>query len=180
MVISPTKTSRQNLSITMGAKNTTINAVSPKDPIRYLGVYFTAAYSIKTQKTIVSDEIRRITSVIRCKSLTIDQVTYINNRVLIPRLEYRLATTFLSWQTCHQLFTPMTKVAKQAMKLPCTAHTNIVTHSGSTGLLTLYMNMVTQHFTELTLRVNDNSLAADTTLLRLRAFQLKHKLTTPT
>ena len=111
--------------------------------------------------------------------LTIDQVKYINNRVLIPRLEYRLSTTLLSSSCAKAIYTPMTKVAKQAMRLPCTVHTNILVHEGMIGFKTLYQNQIEHHFNEFTIRINLEDWAAVTTLIRLRNFQLRNKITAP-
>ena len=118
--------------ITMGSDNARVDAISRHETIRYLGIWFSPCNSYKHQIDIVKKEINTITTAMRSKQLTVDQVVYINNRVLIPRLEYRLSTTLLPPNKAKSLFTPMTKIAKQAMRLPCTAHTNIVIHAGIT------------------------------------------------
>ena len=104
---------------------------------------------------------------------------YINNRVLISRLEYRLCTTLFSILTARQLYTAMTKVSKQLLQLPGTARNNILTHPGILGFITLEQNQLTHHFTEFTIRINENSLATTTMLIRLRNIQLKHGIVDP-
>ena len=167
------------LSIMMGSNPCEVKASQPSETIRYLGVWFASKQSKKQQMGIVKKEIAQITTAIKGKHLTIDQVVYVNNRVLIPRLEYRLSTSLFNVTDNIRLFCPMTKVAKQLMNIPANAHTNIIAHPGLTGLITLQQNQLHHHFTEFNIRINDNTLATTTTLLRLRYYQLKHKIVQP-
>ena len=77
----------------MGLDNATVLPSPNHKPVRYLGVWFTLTLSKPQQELITKKEIKTITSVIRTKKLMVDQIIYINNKVLIPRLEYRLCTT---------------------------------------------------------------------------------------
>src|SRR5256714_1656427 len=165
--------------IIMGSDNATVLPSPNHKPVRYLGVWFTPSLSKPQQESIAKKEIKAITSVIRTKKLTVDQMVYINNKVLIPRLEYRLCTSLFSVLTARRLYTPITKIAKQLSGLPGNAKVNILAHPGMVGFITLEMNQLTHHFTEFNIRINEDSLASETTLLRLRSFQLQHKLTLP-
>src|SRR5271154_7100524 len=93
MVLNPS-TDTNNRYIIMGSDNAHVQAISRSETIRYLGVWFSPTLSQKHHVNIAKKEINTITSVIKNKSITIDQVKYINNRVLIPRLEYRLSTPY--------------------------------------------------------------------------------------
>ena len=180
MVINlPKSLPRDESYLIIGKDRTKIYPAAKNEPIRYLGVWFTTSSSQKHQHNIVKEEILNITAALKSKSLTIDQTVYINNKVLIPRLEYRLSTTLLPMMTAHKLFTPMTKTAKQAMGIASSSHTNIITHTGITGLITLRQNQIVHHFTEFTVRVNENTIATTSSLIRLRQFQLQNKITTP-
>ena len=64
------------------------------------------------------------------KKITPSQAIYIVNRVLIPRLEYRLKITILNEEKYHILFQKVYKMVKHKFNLPSTAHTNILTHKG--------------------------------------------------
>src|SRR5205814_5129160 len=135
--------------------------------------------SRRHQERIASNEIKSLDNIIKTKRPTVDQVVYINNRVLIPRLEYRLCTILFSILTARRLYTPLTKIAKQLLQLPSSAHTSVLTHPGIVGFITLEQNQLIHHFTEFSIRINENTLATETTLARLRHFQLKHKITSP-
>src|SRR3990170_5384714 len=45
--------------------------------------------------------------------------------------------------------------------------------------ITLEMNQITHHFTEFAIRINEDNLASQSALIRLRQFQLRHKITMP-
>src|SRR2546421_9791975 len=79
--------------IIIGSDNAMVLPSPNYKPVKYLDVWFTPSLSKPQQKSIAKKEIKSITSVIRTKKLTVDQIVYINNKVLIPRLEYRLCTT---------------------------------------------------------------------------------------
>ena len=134
--------------ITMGSDNHCFVPAAPNQLVRYLGVWFSSRLSRRHQERIATNEIKSLDNIIRPKHITIDQVVYINNRVLIPRLEYRLCTTLFSIITARKLYTPLTKVAKQLLQLPSSAHTNVLTHPGLVGFLTLEQNQLVHHFTE--------------------------------
>src|SRR5205807_1810178 len=59
------------------------------------------------------------------------------------------------------------------------AYTNIITHSGITGLITLRQNQLIHHFMEFTIRLNENTMASTSSIIRLKQFQLANKLTSP-
>ena len=61
------------------------------------------------------------------------------------------------------------------MQIPCTVKINIVTYPGIVGLITLNQNQLAHHFTEFSIRINENNLAGQTSLIRLRQFQQKHR-----
>src|SRR2546429_8560500 len=76
-----------------------------------------------------------------------------------------------------KLYSPVTKVLKQLIQLPSTAKVNILTHPGIVGIIMLEQNQLTHHFTEFVIRINEDTVAGRLSLLRLRQFQLKYKLT---
>ena len=163
----------------MGTNNNVITPATNNRLIRYLGVWFSAKLSLRHQQNIAKNEITNVANIIRSKRPTVDQVIYINNKVLIPRLEYRLCTSLFSIITSRSLYTPMTKVTKQLLQIPGTARTNILTHPGILGFITLEQNQLVHHFTEFTIRINENSIATNTMLIRLRNFQLSNGITNP-
>src|SRR6185312_8000904 len=111
----------------MGTDQHTVKPAANNQLIRYLGIWFSFKLSPRHHQCITHHEIDSVSNIIRTKRLTVDQVNYINNCVLIPRLEYRLCTTLFSVLTVRNLYTPMIKVTKQLLQLPGTAKNNILT-----------------------------------------------------
>ena len=111
--------------IVMGTDNHRVLPAAPNQLVRYLGVWFSSRLSRRHQERIASNEIKSLVNIIKTKRPTVDQVVYINNRVLIPQLEYRLCTTLFSILTARRLYTPLTKIAKQLLQLPSSAHTSV-------------------------------------------------------
>src|SRR3989440_11657051 len=65
------------------------------------------------------------------------------------------------------------------MNIASSTHTNIITHTGITGLITLRQNQIVHHFTEFTVRVNEQTLASTSSLIQLQKFQLDNRLVFP-
>src|SRR5436305_1220295 len=85
-------TQSTSIIIGTGVNSTTVVAAKPHTPIRYLGVWFSTKSDKKCKEFIASNEIRSLVALVKTKKITIDQALYINNRVSIPQLEYRLCT----------------------------------------------------------------------------------------
>ncbi|CAB5102047.1 unnamed protein product [Rhizophagus irregularis] len=82
--------------IRMGSNNSTVKANPPFKEARYLKVYIKSRAG---QSHIVKNAQRAIiliTNALRHKKITASQVAYVNNVVLMARLEYRLKTTLLN------------------------------------------------------------------------------------
>jgi len=71
----------------------------------------------------------------------------------------------LSILTARKLYSPVTKIAKQLSGIPGSAKINILAHPGMIEFITLEMNQLTHHFTEFVIRINENDLASQTTMI---------------
>src|SRR5271154_6255595 len=137
----------------MGNDNAKVQCINKTDTIQYLGVWFSTNKSKAHNLIIAQDEISKITRTLQGKKLTNQQDIYINNRILIPRLEYRLSTFLIPETVARKIYTPMIKLSKQLMNLPCTAQTNVITHTGILGLKTLWQNQLEHHIHEFVTRL---------------------------
>src|SRR5260363_311972 len=114
---------------------------------------------------------------IRKKRMTLGQLVYINNRVLIPRLECRLQCCILPENKCMNLHRPMLMMIKNKANLAKTLATSTITHKNIIRVRTLWQNQISHHFTELTIRLNDDSELGQTMWIRLMQSQLRCKST---
>src|SRR5204863_1302600 len=96
IVINAKRQHQTSDGIVMGTDQYTVKPAANNQLIRYLGVWFSFKLFPKHQQRIARQEIDSIVNIIRTKRPMVDQVIYINNRVLIPRLEYRMCTTLFS------------------------------------------------------------------------------------
>ena len=58
------------------------------------------------------------------------QVKYITNRVLIPRIEYRIQHSELSWNTCNNLTKKIRKLVRNKAAIVNTLPNSAVHHKG--------------------------------------------------
>src|SRR6185369_802401 len=73
-----------------------LTPLAPSASFRFLGVWFTISSSSAFVKKQCKTEYALFASTLRRKHLTIDQLRYLHNSVLIPRVEYRLKATLLT------------------------------------------------------------------------------------
>ena len=109
------------------------------------------------------------------------QLVYLNNSVLLPNIEYRLQTTFLSKSVCDKLQRPIWVLTKNKLDLASTTANAICSHNGFLGLCSIWQNQLAHHFTELTIRLNRQDDLGRITRIRLKEGQLQSKnLSCPT
>ncbi|CAJ0909887.1 12179_t:CDS:2, partial [Entrophospora sp. SA101] len=111
-------------------------------------------------------------SIMKHKHLTDKQILYIFNRVMIPRLEYRLQLTLLSENECKILGAKCRKLFKQKVGLASTV-TNAVTNTHTIyNLCDLWDCQVQHHITNLCVRLNDNGIMGKISKIKLHQLQL--------
>src|SRR5437762_10675225 len=79
---------------------------------RFLEVWISLRKQEKISTLRCKKEVGKLTSILRYKKLSASQIIYINNIVLLPKLEYLLANIYLkkkSYDTIHQ---PMLRLIK--------------------------------------------------------------------
>jgi ribonuclease HI len=170
MAIHP-KEKKEDRYITMGADNHKVQCVASSIPIRFLGVWVRAmknhSHNYKLAKSIVSSTIFSLSN----KQMTAAHIVYINNRVIIPKLQYVLMITSLKESACSKLQRPLICLLKRKFSLPLNTDTTIIGHPGFIGLKFLYANLIESHVSDFVKRLNSRNLDGSTTILRLKAIQ---------
>ena len=72
---------------------------------RFLGIWLGNHRPVKDVRERIKNKINTITTVLRKKKVTEKHALYILNRVLIPRIEFRMQHCHLNWNVCNQLTT---------------------------------------------------------------------------
>lgn len=117
-------------SIKMGINNDLVVANKPSQESRYLGVYIRSQAGSSHIVKRVKNEIKSMVNLLKYKKVTASQVVYVNNMVLMARLEYWLKCTFLTQNQCSTLHNCMILLLKQKMRITKSANNNIFTHQG--------------------------------------------------
>ena len=89
--------------INLGSNNDEIQAKNLKDTVRLLGVWIGGKEQRRSCKIKLQWEVRNLMQIIRHKKLLIEQIRYLNNRVLLLRLEYRSMIYLWLKQICDKI-----------------------------------------------------------------------------
>ena len=106
------------------------------------------------------------------KWISTEQIKYLINKVLIPRLEYRLMITALKNKVCEKLFRPVVQLAKRKFQLPSTTPNCLMFHEDIIGIKRLWERYTEHHITEWLIRLNGGGLVTQTTIGRLNQIQI--------
>ena len=105
---------------------------------------------------------------IKWKRASASQLIYLNNSVLLPSIEYRLQTTFLTKSTCDKIQRPIWILIKNKLELASTTASSICSHISFLSLRSIWQNQIAHQFTELTIRLNKKEILDITTRLKLK------------
>ena len=110
----------------------------------------------------------RICKAIRFKRATVSQLIYLNNSVLLPSIEYRLQTSFLTKSKCDKIQKPIWILIKNKLELARSVANSICSHIGQLNLRSIWQNQLAHHITELTLWLNQENEIEITIYFRLK------------
>src|SRR5260363_80681 len=118
-------------------------------------------------------KVSKITGLLKHKKMSLNQIVYINNAVLIPMLEYRLLLSCLNKNQCDKIHQPMVQLTKWKMSMPSTTANAITKHPEVLNFKSLWNRHMEHHFSELFVRLNTTGLLEKSTVKRLKQGQLK-------
>jgi hypothetical protein len=153
----------------LGPASFDITPLKKGESFRFLGVWFNMDLSPTYVKRQCTTEYRLFTAKLRNKRLTGDQVKYLHNGVLLPRVAFRLKCTLLSEKECNIIMAPMKKVLKHSLKLVSTIPDAFIHYKDAIGLQNLFEFNLTNHVDRLSTLTK---LGAETDLSKI----LSHRL----
>src|SRR6266487_4073715 len=163
------------LAIIVGKSQNKVYAKKETDLARHLGVWISSRGKPSLSLNIVRNEVSRMCRAIKWKKASTSQLIYLNNSVLLPSIEYRLQTIFLTKSTCDKIQRPIWILIKNKLELASTTASSICNHIGFLGLRSIWQNQIVHQFIELTIRLNKKGILGITTRLRLKEGQLQSK-----
>src|SRR5205085_8611101 len=121
--------------------------------VRYLGVWISGKEKQFHSLNIIRNEVSRMCKAIKWKRVSASQLIYLNNSVLLPSIEYRLQTTFISKSKYENLQRPIWTLIKNKLELAKSTANSICSYIGFLGMRSIWQNQFAHHLTELTLHL---------------------------
>ncbi|GBB94064.1 hypothetical protein RclHR1_22850005 [Rhizophagus clarus] len=112
---------------------------------RFLGVWFNLTGSCDFIKKQIASECNSFAATLRLARLSAQQVVYLYNTVLIPKLEYRMQVTHLSEKDCHTATRSIQTLVKHKANFSRSFPNSILYLSQALGLINLFSHMMQCH-----------------------------------
>ena len=141
--------------------------LAPDVSFRFLGVWFTLSLNKKFVKKQCKTEYQLFANKLSRKRLTTDQLKYLHNAVLLPKVLYRLKCTALSERDCSIIASPFKRLYKQTSSFVSSLPDSFLHFRLALGIANLYQQHLINHVNTL-----NNYLTSGTSVSRI----LQHRL----
>ena len=163
--------SKENTNITYGLNSTKIQPLDKKSFTRFLGVWIGETDNKNFVKNQIKSEIDTAYNIMKYKKIIDDQVRYIYNVVIIPRVEYKMLITILSREDINTLTAKIRRLMRNKMGISNTAPNIILTHKDLYNLIDLFYRQGEAQITNLLKRLNNSHLVGEITEIKIRLLQ---------
>ena len=96
--------------------------------VRFLGVWISKTHQRRNNIKRGKKEVLNIIRLLKYKKISTSQAVYINNKVLLLRLEYKLMNTMLDKRICEEIQQPYIRLIKRKAGLVSTSPNSIIIH----------------------------------------------------
>jgi len=165
---------KQPNKIYLGVKQEEVKELDRKCHSRFLGIWLGCKDQNKDTIKRIQHEIQTILPNLGRKLITDKHVEYIINRVLIPRIEYRIQHSSISSYTANLLSIQLRKTIKQVSKILGTIPNPTIHHKSFYRLKSIWEIQLESQITNLLNRLNNIDHPGTSTLIRLKQAQIKH------
>jgi ribonuclease HI len=141
---------------------------------RFLGVWIGNKNQKRDAAKRALEEISAIYNVLHSKWMTEKQAEYIINRVLIPRIEYRVQHSEMSWNTCNSLTKRIRKLVRNKAAIVSTLPNSAVHHKGIYNIQKIWNVLKESQVSCLVARLNNTGPAGISTWIRLKQAQISN------
>ena len=144
------------------------------EQVRFLGIHFNMDGKRTQLIKQLTDISKHAMMTINRKKVTPDHVTYIVNRVLIPRMEYLLQVNVLLESECNSVMAPLRKLLRHKARFHNTLSNNMLHLAEPYGLKDLFQHEITVHLDWLNIQLNDKGILREMSIIKLMQIQKKY------
>ena len=129
--------------------DSTIQAEEKSKLTRFLGVWICSNMKESSIRNKAKFITKQLIQVLKLKRVTISQLSYINNAVLLPKLSYMLQVTKLPEQALRSIHQPFWGFCKRKLGLASTTSNLLIQHSGILNFKSLHTDLVIKQITSI-------------------------------
>ena len=159
-------------NVQVGPNNETVVELDRSSHSRFLGIWIGNKNQIRDSTQRALEEVTTICNVLRSKWMTEKQAEYIINRVLIPRIEYRIQHSEMSWNTCDNLTKRIRKLLRNKAAIVNTLPNSAVHHKGIYNIQKIWNILKESQVSCMLARLNNPGPAGISTWIRLKQAQI--------
>ena len=159
-------------SVKVGPNEDPVREADRNSHSRFLGVWIGSKNQRRDSAKRAIDEISAIYKVLYSKWIIKKQAKYIINRVLIPRIEYRIQHSEISWNTCNNLTKTIRKLVRNKAAIVNTLPNSAVHHKGIYNIQKIWNVLKESQIACLLARLNNTGPAGISTWIRLKQVQI--------
>jgi ribonuclease HI len=150
----------KNITLTINNEEKTITTkiAGKNQGYRILGIYYNAFNSYLPTVKKIRNTVAMFYKTMCKKHITHEQVIYIINKVLVPKIEYLNQNSILSFNQCSKLFNPIKKLFKHKFHLPKSINDNIIYNPLIEHINNFYNNQLSSHAAFTTILLNNKHL----------------------
>jgi hypothetical protein len=171
IVINNLETTVKSSMIKYGNHDQEIRPLKQTDFTRFLGVWIGSQENKKFVLEQIMSEINRILNLIRFKRITPEQICYIINAVIIPRIEYRSHLSIFNEIEAKKISAKLRQMVRLKMSCSNTLPNVFLSKKEIYHIIDFYQRQAENHITNLLFRLNNTGLLGQTTEIRLRQLQ---------
>src|SRR5271170_2314708 len=173
LTINASKENTSNI-VLIGPNKEPLDKMKEDEFTRYLSVWIGEKDHKKFTFELLQRENFQITQTLKHKKTTDNQVLYILNRVLIPRLEYRAQHCFFTEKKCKKLTVGYMRSFKNSINISKTCPNSIMLHKGIYSLKSMWEIQSEALLSNFTNRINDIGITDLSTRIRLKDAQISN------
>ena len=144
----------------------------PNTSIRFLGVWISSKNNKKFVFNQVQKDVNIIFGLTSRKKISPEQMKYVINAVVIPRIEYKSHLTIFTKHEANRITAKLRQVIKHKMNCSNTIPTVFLKNDNVYKLIDFFERQAENHINNLVVRLNEGGSLGYTSEIRLR--QLQH------